>query len=74
MAAPFSGESKQMFQNIEVNTYIPKDPKALHSCYKMMDVLEDDPDTMERCIYHVSGYPKCLAELSWSYYGVYIPE
>lgn len=53
-ADPFSGAPKQMFSNIEVNAYIPKNPNDLHEGYKVIDVLEDDPDTMERVTYHVS--------------------
>lgn len=67
-ADPFSGAPKQMFSNIEVNVYTPKDPNALHEGFKVIDVLEDDPDTMERQTYHVSKVQLCKGlDLSHSF-------
>lgn len=53
---------KQKLQSIEINIFIPKDPSMLaEENFKVQDILEDDPDMMERMQYHVSKVKKfCL--------------
>ena len=53
-AAPFLETAKQMFQNIEMNIFVPKDPSLIKDSFKVQEVLEDDPDLLQRFTYHVS--------------------
>ena len=53
-ATPFMETAKQMFENIEINVFVPKDPNMIKDNFKVQDVLEDDPDLLKKYTYHVS--------------------
>lgn len=54
------GSSKQMFEQVEINVWIPKDPTMLNVAggFKVQDTIEDEPEKLEKCQYHVSKF-KC---------------
>ena len=46
---------KPMLETIEINVFIPKDPNELASDkFNVKDILEDNPESLERLSYHVS--------------------
>jgi hypothetical protein len=48
-----SGNEKQMFASITVNVWIPKDANIVGTQFKLEDILEDEPDKMERFTFFV---------------------
>ena len=49
-----SGNEKQLFTNMTVNVFVPIDPTLLNSSFKINDVLDDEPEKLERLQYFVS--------------------
>lgn len=45
---------KQLFSNIEMNIWIPRDPYLLNLDFKLQDLIEDDIEKLEKVSYHVS--------------------
>lgn len=52
---PFASQ-KQLFSNIEINVYVPNEPRILTGNFQMQDLLEDEPDLFHRMTFHVSPH------------------
>lgn len=52
--------TKQMFQTIEINIWVPKDPNVLTSEFKILDAIDDHPDELRKFQYHVSQQPSSI--------------
>jgi len=50
-----SGNEKQLFTNMIVNIFVPTDPGLLNPQFKLNDILDDEPEKLERLQYFVSG-------------------
>jgi hypothetical protein len=50
-----SGNEKQLFTNMTVNAFVPIDPNLLNPSFKVNDVLDDEPEKLERLQYFVSN-------------------
>ena len=37
-------QNKQMFTNIEINLFVPKDPNQVTANFKILDMIEDNFD------------------------------
>jgi len=62
---PFAGQ-KQLFSNIEINVYIPVEPRILTGNFQMQDLLEDEPDLFQRMTFHVSNNRRPFLIYSYS--------
>lgn len=62
MTSPTAGSGlmsqKQLFANIEINIWIPRDPYLLNLDFKLQDLVEDEIEKLEKVQYHVSYYSK----------------
>lgn len=48
-------EKKQMFTEIEVNVFVPRNPALLGDRFKILDAIDDDFESLERHKYLVSA-------------------
>ena len=70
MTSPMAGSGlmsqKQLFANIEINIWIPRDPYLLNLDFKLQDLVEDQIEKLEKVQYHVSYISKSLNYLEFS--------
>eukprot|EP00347_Sterkiella_histriomuscorum_P005620 403355899 len=51
MLAHSGGNDKQLFTNITVNIFVPKDPNIITPTFNLIDILDDEPEKFEKLQY-----------------------
>ena len=45
---------KQLFTNIDINVFVPKDPTVITATFKVIDMIEEEFDKLDRLHFVVS--------------------
>ena len=49
-----SAAQKQLFTNVDINVFVPKDPSIITSTFKVVDMIEDEFEKLDRLHFVVS--------------------